>query len=159
MNGGLQYTIRSAAKKDIPALLNVFQASVQHTAGGSYTPEQAEAWASLGTSARFLELFDRGLFFFIAESDSCCVGFTSVSGQGFLHSLFVAPEFHRRGAAAALLKKAIHWAKENGAENITAEVSIAAEPFFRGAGFAVIQEQKICVSGVWLNNFLMQLTV
>ena len=159
MSDRLQYTIRRAARKDIPALINVFQASVRHTAGGSYTPEQAEAWASLGTSARFLELFDSGLYFFIAESDSCCVVFTSVSGQGFLHSLFIAPEFQRKGVANALLKKAVHWAKENGAESITTESSVTARSFFSGLGFALVQEQEVFIGGIRLNNFLMRLAM
>lgn len=159
MGDRLQYAIRRAAKKDISALIKVFQVSVRHTAGGSYTPEQVEAWASRGTPSRFLEFFDRGLCFFMAESASCCIGFTSVSSQGFLHSLFVAPEFHRRGVAGALLKEAVHLAKENGAESMTAEVSIAARPFFREAGFTMIQEQETFIDGIRLNSFLMRLAL
>ena len=158
MRNGIQYTIRKATEQDIPALVHVFQASVRHTASRDYTPEQIEAWTSRGTPARFLELFASGLWFFMAESDSCCVGFTSVSGEGLLHSLFVAPEFQRKGVATALLERAVQAAREGGAENITAEVSITALPFFRKAGFTVIQEQEVCIGGIWLNNYLMRLT-
>ncbi len=153
----MKYSIRTANREDIPSLITVFQAAVRSTAGRGYTPEQTEAWAARGTSARFLELFGSGMAFFTAEAASGCIGFAAVSSAGFLHSLFVGPELQRKGVARALLDSAVLFAQEHGADHMGAEVSVAALPFFRGAGFALLREQTVCLNGIALTNYRMRL--
>ena len=146
--------IRPAGRNDIPSLIAVFQAAVR-SCSVDYVPEQINAWAGQGTAARFEELFDSGLHFFLAESAAVCIGYSAVSALGELYSLFVAPVFKRQGVAGMLFNATLHFARDHGAQCLHADVSISALPFFRQAGFSVVREQQVFVGNISFTNYRM----
>lgn len=151
--------IRQAKAEDIPVLMAVFQAAVRGSCGADYMPEQIDAWVGRSTVACFQKLFDSGLCFFVVENATVCAGYAAVSAQGELHSLFVVPEFQRQGVARTLLDAALHFVRELGAQTLYADVSLTALPFFRQAGFDIMQEQQVSIGKVCLTNYRMRRTI
>jgi len=87
------------------------------------------------------------------------VGFSSITSQGYLHSMFVHKDFQGKGIATILLKEIERYAIEQGMERITSEVSLTARPFFKRQGYTVEKEQKRQANKLSLTNFWMQKTL
>ena len=70
------------------------------------------------------------------------VGFVGVhDGIAMLHAMHVLPEHRRRGAARLILKKAAHWAAENGADVLSLIVTQgnhAANPLYVSLGMRLV---------------------
>lgn len=83
------------------------------------------------------------------------VGFAGLTGTGHIDMLFVAPAHGRRGIATALLRRLSEIAGAQGADELTADVSLTARPFFEANGFRVLAEQHPVRNGVRLVNHRM----
>jgi putative acetyltransferase len=65
--------------------------------------------------------------------------------------------FHsRRGIGSALMQCVHEEAHALGITELTANVSLTAEPFFRHHGFDVVERRKPVIRGVTLANALMR---
>lgn len=150
--------LRKAEAGDLPELHSVFEQSVRNSCKKDYTPEQIEAWVQRASPERWQELFTSGLQFIVAEETKSfrITGFTSFNSQGYLHSMFILPQFCGRGIATLLLDFAEEFARNNHIPNLFSEVSITARPFFEKRGFIVEQEQLVKVNNVEMDNFRMR---
>lgn len=83
------------------------------------------------------------------------VGFAGLTGIGHIDMLFVAPGHGRRGIATALLRRLTELAHGQGADELTADVSLTARAFFGTNGFRVLAEQHPVRNGVQLVNHRM----
>jgi putative acetyltransferase len=79
---------------------------------------------------------------FVAEVDGRIAGFLAVKdrggGQGYLHEIFVAPEFHRRGIGSTLLGLAQKLAPA-GLRLHTLQRNTEAAAFYECHGFTVVE--------------------
>ena len=79
---------------------------------------------------------------YIAEIAGRIAGFVAVKdhggGQGYLHQIFVAPEFHRRGIGSTLLELAKELAPA-GLCLHTLQRNLQAAAFYERHGFTVVQ--------------------
>ena len=150
--------LRKAEAGDLPELHSVFELSVRNSCKKDYTPEQIEAWIQRASPERWQELFTSGLQFIVAEETKSfrITGFTSFNSQGYLHSMFILPQFCGKGIATMLLDFAEDFARNNHIPNLFSEVSITARPFFEKRGFIVEQEQLVKVNNVEMSNFQMR---
>lgn len=150
--------LRKAEAGDLPELHSVFEQSVRNSCKKDYTPEQIEAWVQRASPERWQELFTSGLQFIIAEETKSfrITGFTSFNSQGYLHSMFILPQFCGKGIATMLLDFAEDFARNNHIPNLFSEVSFTARPFFEKRGFIVEQEQLVKVNNVEMDNFRMR---
>ncbi len=95
-------------------------------------------------------------YFIVAvDQQSQVVGFSSITPQGYLHSMFIHKDFQGKGIATMLLKEIERYAIAEGIKQITSEVSITARPFFEKNGYAVKMEQKRRANQCCLTNFWM----
>ena len=83
------------------------------------------------------------------------VGFSSITPQGYLHSMFVHKDFQSKGIATMLLEEIERYAIAEGIMRITSEVSLTARPFFEKKGYKVEVEQKRKANQLSLINFWM----
>jgi putative acetyltransferase len=83
------------------------------------------------------------------------VGFSSITTQGYLHSMFVHKDFQGKGIATMLLNEIEQHATATGIKRITSEVSLTARPFFEKRGYIVEKEQKRKANQLSLTNFWM----
>ena len=95
-------------------------------------------------------------YFIVATNlQSQIVGFSSITQQGYLHSMFVHKDFQGQGIATLLLKEIERYATTNGITRITSEVSLTARPFFEKRDYIVEKEQKRKANQLSLTNFWM----
>ena len=95
-------------------------------------------------------------YFIVAvNQQSEIVGFSSITPQGYLHSMFVHKNFQGEGIATMLLNEIEQYAITNGIMRITSEVSLTARPFFEKKGYIVEEEQKRKANQLSLTNFWM----
>lgn len=153
---GMDFTIRTARQPDLVALRDLFQNTVLTVNRCDYSQAEVEDWASCGSDLSKIEEMIRTHYFIVAVSRQPeIIGFSSVTPQGYLHSMFVHKDYQGRGIATALLKEIEQHVAVTGGKRITSEVSLTARPFFEKRGYRVEKEQKRRANRLSLTNFWM----
>lgn len=149
-------TARIALNTDVEELRALFQNTVLVINRRDYTQAEVEDWASCGNELSKLEGMIKTHYFIVAVNQQLqIVGFSSITPQGYLHSMFVHKDFQGEGVATILLKEIERYAVTAGITRITSEVSITARPFFEKRGYTVEVEQKRRANQLSLTNYWM----
>lgn len=149
-------SIRAYHSADAETTLRIFQEAIMVTAAGDYTREQLNAWArpdQLDVTQWDQSMLRRNSV--VATLGNQVTGFSDVSKDGYIDMLYVSPDFARKGVARALMAFLEDQARNYSAQQLTANVSTTAGPFFEAVGFHVEAEQRPVVDGVTLTNFRM----
>ena len=150
------FIIRAALQSDAVELKNLFQNTVLAINRRDYSQAEVEDWASCGDDLSNIENMIKTHYFIVAvNQQSEIVGFSSITPQGYLHSMFVHKDFQGKGIAIMLLNEIEQYAITNGIMRITSEVSLTARPFFEKRGYIVEEEQKRKANQLSLTNFWM----
>ena len=150
------FTIREAQQTDTIALKELFQNTVLAVNSKDYSQAEVEDWASCGDDLSNIEEMIKTHYFIVAvNQQSQIVGFSSITSQGYLHSMFVHKDFQGKGIATMLLEEIERYAITAGIMRITSEVSLTARPFFEKKGYVVEEEQKRKANQLSLTNFWM----
>lgn len=150
------FIIRAALQSDAVELKNLFQNTVLAINRCDYSQAEVEDWASCGDDLSNIEDMIKTHYFIVAvNQQSEIVGFSSITPQGYLHSMFVHKDFQGEGIATMLLNEIEQYAITNGIMRITSEVSLTARPFFEKKGYIVEEEQKRKANQLSLTNFWM----
>jgi hypothetical protein len=150
------FIIRPALQSDAVELKNLFQNTVLAINRRDYSQAEVEDWASCGDDLSNIEDMIKTHYFIVAvNQQSEIVGFSSITPQGYLHSMFVHKNFQGEGIATMLLNEIEQYAITNGIIRITSEVSLTARPFFEKKGYIVEEEQKRKANQLSLTNFWM----
>ena len=148
--------IRVALQSDTVELKQVFQNTVLAINRRDYSQAEVEDWASCGDNlANIKDMIKTHYFIVAVNQQSEIVGFSSITPQGYLHSMFVHKDFQGKGIAIMLLNEIEQYAITNGIMRITSEVSLTARPFFEKRGYIVEEEQKRKANQLSLTNFWM----
>lgn len=149
------FSIRQATPNDIASILDLYRNTVLTVNRRDYSQAEVEDWASCGETPKIEEMI-KTHYFIVAETfQSQIVGFSSITPQGYLHSMFVHKDFQGKGIATLLLDHIERYAKEQEITKIISEVSLTARPFFEKRGYAVETEQKRQANKLSLTNFWM----
>ena len=150
------FTIRTAQQSDTAELSDLFQNTVLTINKRDYSQAEVEDWASCGNDLSRIEEMIRTHYFIVAVNRQAqIVGFSSITKQGYLHSMFVHKDFQGRGIASMLLDEIEQYANITGIMRIMSEVSLTARPFFEKRGYIVEKEQKRKANLLSLTNFWM----
>ena len=150
------FIIRAALQSDAVELKKLFQNTVLAINRRDYSQAEVEDWASCGDDLSNIEDMIKTHYFIVAvNQQSEIVGFSSITPQGYLHSMFVHKDFQGEGIATILLNEIEQYAITNGIMRITSEVSLTARPFFEKKGYIVEEEQKLKANQLSLTNFWM----
>lgn len=150
------FIIRAALQSDAVELKNLFQNTVLAINRRDYSQAEVEDWASCGDDLSNIEDMIKTHYFIVAINQQLeIVGFSSITPQGYLHSMFVHKDFQGEGIATMLLNEIEQYAITNGIIRITSEVSLTARPFFEKRGYIVEEEQKRKANQLSLTNFWM----
>ena len=150
------FIIRAALQSDAVELKKLFQNTVLAIKRRDYSQAEVEDWASCGDDLSNIEDMIKTHYFIVAvNQQSEIVGFSSITPQGYLHSMFVHKDFQGEGIATMLLNEIEQYAITNGIMRITSEVSLTARPFFEKKGYIVEEEQKRKANQLSLTNFWM----
>lgn len=152
----INITLRAALQSDIVELADLYRNTVLTINRRDYSQEEVEDWASCGDDlSRIGEMITTHYFIVAVHERSQIVGFSSITPEGYLHSMFVHKDFQGNGIASLLLNDIEQYARENGIATITSEVSTTARPFFEKRGYCVTAEQKRQANHLRLTNFWM----
>ncbi len=148
-------TIRPFHLDDAPALLRLFRDTIRRVNCRDYAPEQVEAWASdeideAAWASRFL-----GRFVVVAEADGQIAGFAELEPNGHLDRVFVSADHQGQGIGHALLDAIEAEARRVGLQQLDADVSLTALPFFERRGFTTRSPQVVTLRGVEFRNVRM----
>ena len=150
------FMIRVALQSDTVELKQLFQNTVLAINRRDYSQAEVEDWASCGDNlANIKDMIKTHYFIVAVNQQSEIVGFSSITPQGYLHSMFVHKDFQGKGIAIMLLNEIEQYAITNGIVRITSEVSLTARPFFEKRGYIVEKEQKRKANQLSLTNFWM----
>lgn len=149
-------TIRIALNTDIEEIQSLYRNTVLVINRRDYSQAEVEDWASCGDDLSKIEDMIKTHYFIVAVNQrSQIVGFSSITPQGYLHSMFVHKDFQGKGIATMLLEEIERYAITAGIVRITSEVSLTARPFFEKKGYVVEGEQKRKANQLSLTNFRM----
>ena len=146
--------IRFATKKDIPAIKELFRSTILSVNLKDYPSEQVECWAARGEDASVWEERINEQYFIRAEENDTILGFAALKLSGYLNSMFVHRDYQGKGVASLLLKKIEEYARMKDISEITADVSITAQPFFSKKGYVILEQQTVCI-GISMTNYKM----
>lgn len=151
-----EFTIRTAQQSDVIELRDLYKNTVLEVNSRDYSQEEVEDWASCGDDLSNIGKMIESHYFIVAVNQlSQIVGFSSITPQGYLHSMFIHKDFQGKGIATLLLKEIERYSIAEGIKRITSEVSITARPFFEKHGYTVEAEQKRRANQLCLTNFWM----
>lgn len=154
------FTIRTAQQSDAVELKELYQNTVRTINRRDYSQEEVEDWASCGEDlSKWEGMMETHYFIVAVDQLSQIVGLSTITPQGYLHSMFVHKDFQGKGIATLLLKEIERYAIASGITQITSEVSITARPFFEKRGYKVEEEQKRRAKQLCLTNYRMAKTV
>lgn len=147
--------IRHAKQGDLPAMQELFVATIETICRYDYSPEQIVAWtSSIENTKRWTDKLMKQ-YFLIAEIDNRIVGYASLENNEYLDFMYVHKDYQRQGIADKLYTEIEVQAIRHGTTLLTSDVSITARPFFEKMGFKVMAEQKNNVKGIEIINYKM----
>lgn len=88
------FTIRTARQSDSVELRDLYKNTVLIINRRDYSQEEVEDWASCGNDLSKIEKMIETHYFIVAVDQQLqIVGFSSITSQGYLHSMFVHKDF------------------------------------------------------------------
>ena len=125
------FMIRVALQSDTVELKQLFQNTVLAINRRDYSQAEVEDWASCGDNlANIKDMIKTHYFIVAVNQQSEIVGFSSITPQGYLHSMFVHKDFQGKGIAIMLLNEIEQYAITNGIMRITGKFTHHCPPPF-----------------------------
>ena len=149
-------TIRRFSKGEEAALFTIFYSAVHSIASRDYTQEQVNAWAPSTLNETEWTARIRAIHPFVAEIDGTPVGYADIQSSGYIDHFYVSGHHPRQGIGNQLMGTIHIEASRQGINELTAKVSVTAQPFFEKHGFKIVEHLHPIVRGVALTNARMQ---
>ena len=150
-----QFGLRPMLPDDVPALREIFAASVEELTGDDYSVEQQEAWLSaIADEEAFAERLARELVL-VATLEGSPVAFAALRGTDEIDLLYVHPSIARQGAATKLVDALEKLAAGRGATKLTTDASDTAREFFEARGYVAQHRNTVLRDDEWLSNTTM----
>ena len=96
---------------------------------------------------------------FVVEIKQQIVGYADLQSTGYIDHFFVAQHAARQGVGSLLMQHIDAQAKLLSLTELTADVSLTAEPFFARHGFHIIKRNRAICRGVILLNASMKKSI
>ena len=148
--------IRRFQPGDEGVLRQLFFETIRNVNLRDYTDEQVRAWAPDDYDPDHWAERIRKLNPFVCEIDGEIAGYADLQPNGYVDHFFVSRHFQRQGVGAALFRQIEQEARALELDELSAEVSITARPFFEHFGFEVVDSQQVTINDVTLDNFRMR---
>ena len=147
--------LRTAVFGDIPAIVEMYHATVHTINAKDYTPAQIKVWADGAVNYPRWEKAIKEQYFVMAEIDGKLAGFSSIAKNGYLDFLYVSKDYQRCGVALTLLKEIERKAREQKNQEIYSHVSKTARGFFQKMGYEHKEDIRDLYKGELFINALM----
>lgn len=148
--------IRPYHNDDLNDVITLFQNTVHTVNIYDYSQEQVDVWAPDHVDLTEWEKTLSTHHTFVATKDSTIIGFGDIDHSGYLDRLYVHHDYLRQGVATKICDKLETMVEPH--MTIRTHASITAKPFFENRGYKVIQKQYAVRKGIFLENYMMELT-
>lgn len=148
--------LRPYRAEDLPALTQLFHATVHTVTAAHYSAEQRAAWAPAEPDLERWRMKLAAEITVLAERAGEMLGFCSWTPEGYLDFLFVHHAHQGKGIARALCAEAERDLVARGVARIHTQASVTAQPFFLRQGFVLVRHQTVTARGVELPNAVME---
>ena len=139
--------LRRARFEDVPAILRLIDAAVEHGCREHYTPAQRRAVFLTYAESLFIDVI-QPYDTILAERERRPLGVAQLDpAMGRLRALFVAPALQGQGLGGVLLTAVERLARAHGVREIDGAMSLNAVPFYRRAGFQPRRSPEHLVRG------------
>ncbi|MFC7337201.1 GNAT family N-acetyltransferase [Haloferula chungangensis] len=149
--------IRIYQHGDHHSIARIFSRAVHEIASEVYSPEQCLAWSQVEPQPEHWEKRCELKRPFVAVKQSQIAGFLELDPDGHIDYAYVNPDFKRQGIMTRLVTHAVDVAFSMNLPRVYVEASICAKPLFERAGFCVIADRGVDLSGIHLQNYEMEL--
>ncbi len=137
-------------------LRRLFHDTVRNVCSADYTPEQVQAWAPDEYDEQAWQDRIAQNNPYVCIEGERIVGFADLQSSGYIDHFFVQYDRQGCGIGSRLMSVIEAEAAERGIHELTANVSITAEPFFAARGFEVVAPQEVSIGAVVFRNFRMK---
>ena len=148
--------LRAFEPSDAPALRAVFESAVHGTARRDYTQRQVDAWAPRPHDPAAWAERMRAIDPFVALVEGRIVGYADLQAGGLIDHFFVAAQANGQGVGGSLMRHLLARAAQLGLAELTADVSLTAQPFFARFGFEVVEHRVFDLRGVEMRHAAMR---
>jgi len=150
-----RFGLRPMLPEDVPALRDIFAASVEGLTGDDYSVEQQEAWLTAAVDEDAFAERLAGELVLVATLEGAPVAFASLRGNSEIDFLYVHPAVARKGAATKLVDALEKLADGRGAARLTTDASDTARDFFGARGYVAQHRNTVLIGDQWLSNTTM----
>lgn len=132
--------VRPARTADAGAISRVVLAALRTSNARDYPASVIER-VQLSFSPAAIERLMQQRRMFVAVEGEVVVGTASLEGQ-VVRSVFVDPDWHRRGIGRLLMAELEHIARGAGLELLIVPSSLTAQEFYTALGFRLVREHQ-----------------
>lgn len=150
-----QVPLRPLLPKDILGLRELFAQSIEELTQEDYDEDQRAAWAAKAVDPEEFGERLAGATTLVVEIDGEYAGFGSLKDNRVVDMLFVHPYFAGQGVGTAIADALEKLAKARGSEEVSADVSDAAQIFFEERGYVAQSRNSVPLGDQWLMNSTM----
>ena len=136
-------------------LWHLFHDTVRHIDTAHYTVAQLSAWSPDQIDLGKWRAQFRNISPFVVEHEKQLIGYADFLASGYVDHFYVHHLWQRRRVGTLLMQILLEVAKQDAIENLFADVSISAKPFFESWGFKVEKEQYMQMDREVLKNYRM----
>lgn len=147
--------VRPFKKSDADQIARLYHDTIRQVNRADYSDQQVKAWAPDDLHFRDWEKTCPQKNTFVAEEKSKVVGFAELEHSGHIGCFYSHKDYQGQGIGAALFEHLEKEARVLGVQELTADVSITAKPFFEKLGFEAIAKQQVMVRGETFINYRM----
>ncbi|WP_421716420.1 GNAT family N-acetyltransferase [Arcobacter arenosus] len=149
------YNIEKYKSQDVEDLAQLFTNTIHNVNSKDYTKEQIESWAPTKIDyKKWKNRFEKTKPY-IVKNNNKIVGFFEFENNGHIDCFYVHHNYQRKGVGNIMMSKIINIAKEKKLDEVFAEVSITAKPFFEKNLFVVERKNIAIRDNVDLVNYIM----
>lgn len=140
-------------------LHQIFYSSIRQNANTHYKEDQLIAWAPEDFDTEKWEDRIRGINPYVIAEDGLILGYADLQESGYIDHFFVRGGHSNKGIGKELMTYIIDTARDKDLIELTADVSLAAQAFFKLFGFEIVKRKEVKIRGVLLENALMKLSL
>lgn len=140
--GGSRFHLRRARAADSAAVSILYHETVHRVNARDYAAYKLDAWAPHPWPAAFWRRRWQRRQVWVVEQGGRVLGFAELAGNQEVDAFYVHHGYQGQGVGRCLMTALIGNARGTGASQLSADVSITAEPFFRKMGFRSVR--RLC---------------
>lgn len=132
--------IRRFRESDLGPLLRLIHETIDVSYGAVYPPRAVDFFKTFHSEQKILARSETGTVLVIEEEGALTATGSIVEGEIF--AVFVDPRFQKGGRGRVLMLALEDEARAQGVTESELSVSLPSLPFYRGLGYAVVEERS-----------------